>query len=192
MGAAHIADLEERPGLPRLYVGMLMFLLSETFLFGNLFWTYFYLRAKSPIWPPQGVVLELPLIAVNTVILLSSSVTMQLAINRAGRGNRKGMVNTLIVTMLLGAIFLTVKGWEWTQVDFRPWDHAYGSIFYTLTGFHGLHVLAGIGIMGALLVRTLRLRESSLAPLPVEVGGLYWHFVDLIWIFVFTSLYIIR
>lgn len=192
MSSAHIAEMEERPGLPRLYVGMLMFLLSETFLFGNLFWTYFYLRAKSPVWPPQGVVLEMPLIALNTVILLTSSVTMQLAINSAGRGNRRGLVNTLIVTMALGAIFLTIKGWEWSHVDFRPWDHAYGSIFYTLTGFHGLHVLAGIGILLALLARTLRLRGSPLAPLHLKVGGLYWHYVDLIWIFVFSSLYIIR
>lgn len=192
MNATRAEEIEDRPGIPRLYLGMIMFLLSEAFLFGNLFTTYFYLRAKSPVWPPEGVVLELPLIAVNTAILLSSSVTMQLAINYAGRSNRRGIIYSLVITMALGAVFLTIKGWEWSHVDFRPWDHAYGSIFYTLTGFHGLHVLAGIGILLALLVRTLRLRGSSLAPLHLKVGGLYWHYVDLIWIFVFASLYIIR
>ncbi|MDP2728046.1 MAG: cytochrome c oxidase subunit 3 [Dehalococcoidia bacterium] len=190
MNVARTAERQEQPGMSRIHVGMLLFLLSETFLFGNLFWTYFYLRAKSPVWPPQGVILDLPLIAVNTIILLSSSITMQLAINNARRGSLRGMARALIVTMFLGAIFLTIKGWEWTHGDFRPWDHAYGSIFYTLTGFHGLHVLVGIGMLLVIMLRTLRM--PKIAPLYIEAGGLYWHFVDLIWIFVFTSLYIIR
>ncbi len=191
MSAAHTGELEGRRGIPTLFVGMAMFLISETFLFGNLFTTYFYLRGKSPVWPPQGVELELPLILVNTIILLTSSVTMQWAINRAQAG-RKGLVTPLIVTMLLGAVFLSIKGWEWYHAGFRPWDHAYGSIFFTLTGFHGLHVLGGIGVLAALLVRTLRIRGTPMAPLPVEVGGLYWHYVDFIWIFVFGSIYIVR
>jgi len=175
-----------------VFLGMLLFLVSETFLFGALFWTYFYLRGKSPLWPPQGVELEMLLVSVNTVILLSSSGTMQWAIGSARRGSRQGLAAGLLATLLLGAAFLGIKGWEWVHAGFRPWDHAYGSIFFTLTGFHGLHVLMGLAILLALLVRALRLRPSQMAPLAVEVGGLYWHYVDLIWIFVFTSLYIIR
>ncbi|MDP2659819.1 MAG: cytochrome c oxidase subunit 3 [Dehalococcoidia bacterium] len=190
MNVAHAGGMQERSGLDRLRTGMLLFLLSETFLFGNLFLTYYYLRAKSPVWPPPGVALELPLIAVNTVVLLCSSAVMQLAVNSARRGNRGATCRALVVTLLLGALFLTIKGWEWTQAGFRPWDHAYGSIFFTLTGFHGLHVLAGMVLLAALTVRTAR--APSVAPLPIEVGGLYWHFVDFIWIFVFTTLYIIH
>lgn len=190
MSASHVAEMEERPGMARLQVGMLLFLLSETFLFGNLFFTYYYLRAKTPVWPPQGVVLELPLIAVNTVILLTSSVTMQLAVNSSQRRDRRGLVRALVATTVLGAIFLTIKGWEWMHVDFQPWSHAYGSIFFTLTGFHGLHVLAGMILLVALTIRTLRV--PTVIPLHAEVGGLYWHFVDFIWIFVFSSIYFIR
>ncbi|MDO8691350.1 MAG: cytochrome c oxidase subunit 3 [Dehalococcoidia bacterium] len=190
MNVARAGGKQERAGLDRLQTGMLLFLLSETFLFGNLFWTYYYLRAKSPVWPPPGVALELPLIAVNTVILLSSSVVMQRAVNSAQRGNRRATWRALVVTLLLGAVFLTIKGWEWNHLAFRPWDHAYGSIFFTLTGFHGLHVLAGMALLAALTIRTLR--APSVVPLSVEVGGLYWHFVDFIWIFVFTTLYIIH
>jgi len=190
VNVTHPGERLERSGVDRLQMGMLLFLLSETFLFGNLFWTYYYLRAKSPVWPPQGVELELPLIAVNTVILLSSSVVMQLAVTGARRGNRRATCRALVVTLLLGAVFLTIKGWEWTQVGFTPWDHAYGSIFFILTGFHGLHVLAGMALLAALTVRTVR--ASSVSSLPIEVGGLYWHFVDFIWIFVFITLYIIH
>src|SRR3990172_2064544 len=183
----HAAEAEERPGMSRLYLGMLIFLLSEAFLFGNLLFTYYYLRVKSPVWPPEGVVLGLPLIIVNTAILLTSSVTMQLAINSAQRQDRKGLVRSLIITMVLGTIFLTIKGYEWVHVDFRPWDHAYGSIFYTLTGFHGIHVLAGLILLGALTIR--HLRAQNVVPLHTESAGLYWHFVDLVWIFVFTTIY---
>ncbi len=190
MNTAHAGGERARSGFDRLQTGMLLFLLSETFLFGNLFWTYYYLRAKSPVWPPPGVALELPLIAANTLVLLCSSVVMQLAVNSAQRGDRRATVRGLIITLLLGAVFLTVKGWEWTQVGFTPWDHAYGSIFFTLTGFHGLHVLAGMALLAALTVRTWR--APSFTPLAVEVGGLYWHFVDFIWLFVFTTLYIIH
>lgn len=192
MSLTYATQEERRPGMAKTYLGMLLFLLSETFLFGNLFWTYFYLRAKSPVWPPQGVVLELPLILANTVILLSSSATMQWAMASARRGGRRGTTVALLATMGLGTIFLFIKGWEWAHLDFRPWDHAYGSIFYTLTGFHGLHVFAGLVLLAALLLRSWRLGGSSGSPLPVEVGGLYWHYVDFIWLFVFTSLYVIR
>ncbi len=190
MNVVHSAHTDETPGLSRLYVGMLLFLLSESFLFGNLFWTYYYLKAKTPVWPPQDVVLELPLIALNTAILLLSSVTMQMAVNSAQRENRRATVRAMILTMLLGGVFLFIKGWEWMHVDFQPWDHAYGSVFFTLTGFHGLHVLAGLILVAGLTIRTIRVPE--ILPLHIEVGGLYWHFVDLVWIFVFTSLYIIR
>lgn len=190
MSTAYVPEHIERPGISRLYLGMLMFLVSEAFLFGNLFFTYYYLRAKTPVWPPQGVELELPLIVVNTAILLTSSVIMQLAIIQAKRGNVRGVLQALPFTMLLGAVFLSIKGWEWLHGGFAPWDHAYGSIFFTMTGFHGLHVLAGIILLGALTIRTLRRQQIN--PLHVETGGLYWHFVDLVWIFVFTSIYIIR
>ncbi len=117
---------------------------------------------------------------------------MQWAIVAIRRGSRSGLMAGLIATMLLGITFLVITGWEWAIVPFRPWSHAYGSIFYTLTGFHALHVLIGILIMFVLLLRARRRRFSAERHLAVEVGGLYWHFVDLVWLIVFTSIYLIQ
>lgn len=190
--SAYAAERIERPGLANVYWGMVFFLISEIFLFGNLFWVYFYLRAKTPIWPPEGAHLAVALMSVNTILLLASSVAMQWAIYAGRRGRRGELVGALWATILLGGAFLVIKGWEWTHSTFGPWDHAYGSIYFTLTGFHALHVLVGLLILAALLIRALNHRFSSERHLAVEVGGLYWHFVDIIWIFVFSSIFLVR
>ncbi len=173
-------------------LGMILFLVSESFLFGGLFWTYYYLRAATNTWPPEGVELNLSLAITNTVILLLSSVTIWLATVAIRRNNQAGLTAGILITLLLGATFLTITGWEWVHESFRPWSHAYGSIFYTLTGFHALHVFGGALLMLFLLIRTLRKRFSSSKYLAVEVGSLYWHFVDFIWLIVFSTLFIVR
>jgi cytochrome c oxidase subunit III len=171
---------------------MILFLISEAFLFGSLFWTYYYLRANTPVWPPNGVELDTGLASVNTVVLLSSSAVIWLAGRAIGRKNEKGLASGLGVTILFGLIFLIITAWEWTHVPFRPWTNAYGSIFYTLTGFHALHVFGGVLLLSALLARTLRHRFTFQNFRPVEIGSLYWHYVDLIWLIVFSTLFIIR
>ena len=189
---AERAAAAERPWQSAVYLGMLLFLVSEAFLFGSLFWIYYYLKDNTPIWPPAGVDFGRALAVVNTAILLASSGTMYLATRAIRRGSLEGLVAELTVTFLLGALFLFNTGWEWWHLEFRPWDHAYGSIFFTMTGFHGLHVFAGLLIMLALASRALRGRFSPQRHLAVEVGGLYWHFVDLVWLGVFSTLFIIR
>lgn len=186
------AAARERPWQTTIYLGMLLFLVSEAFLFGSLFWVYYYLRDNTPDWPPAGTSLNTALASVNTAILLGSSGTMYLATAAIRRGSLPGLVAELTVTLLLGAVFLFNTGWEWVHSEFRPWDHAYGSIFFTLTGFHAAHVLGGLLIMLALLSRAVRGRFSQGRYLAVEVGGLYWHFVDLVWLGVFSSIFIIR
>lgn len=182
-----------RPWQTTLYLGMVLFLISESFLFGSLFWTYYYLKGRlEPLWPPEGVHLAIGLASINTAILLSSSVAIQWAISSIRRGSQRGLVLGLLATILLGATFLIITGWEWTHLPFRPWSHAYGSIFYTLTGFHAAHVLGGLFILLALLVRALRGRFSRERYLAVEVGGLYWHFVDAVWLGVFSTIFLIR
>ncbi|MFQ5814651.1 MAG: heme-copper oxidase subunit III [Anaerolineae bacterium] len=182
----------EKPWQTAVYLGMALFIISEAFLFGSLFWTYYYLRDNTPVWPPEGVDLNTVLVSVNTAVLLSSSLTMLWAARAIRQGSREGLVAGLVATLLLGATFLSISVWEWSHQEFRPWDHAYGSIFYTLTGFHGAHVLGGLLILLVLLIRALRRRFSAQRYLAVEVGGLYWHFVDFIWIFVFSSIFVIR
>jgi cytochrome c oxidase subunit 3 len=181
-----------RPAATNQYVGMIFFLVSEAFLFGGLFWTYYFLRAASNIWPPEGVELNLSLAITNTIILLLSSATIQLAAAAIRRNNQAGLTAGILATLLLGATFLIITGWEWVHEPFRPWSHAYGSIFYTLTGFHALHVFGGALLMLFLLIRTLRKRFSASKYLAVEVGSLYWHFVDFIWLIVFSTLFIVK
>jgi heme/copper-type cytochrome/quinol oxidase subunit 3 len=173
-------------------LGMILFLISEVFLFGSLFFPYYYLRSESPVWPPAGVKLDTVLAVINTVILFSSSAVIWLAGRAIRRGDEKKLSIGLAVTMFLGITFLGITLFEWTHETFRPWTSAYGSTFYTLTGFHALHVLGGVLLMASLLGRTLRHRFSSSRFQAIEVGSLYWHFVDFIWIIVFTTLFIVR
>jgi heme/copper-type cytochrome/quinol oxidase subunit 3 len=175
-----------------VYFGMVLFLISEAFLFGSLFWTYYYLRATTAVWPPAGVNPDLGLAGINTFLLLSSSAVIWWAGRAIRQGNQKALATGLVVTMALGLIFLGITIFEWTHESFRPWTHAYGSIFYTLTGFHALHVFAGIVLMLTLLTRSLKGRFSATNFKAVEVGSLYWHFVDFIWIIVFTTLFIVK
>lgn len=173
-------------------LGMILFIISETFLFGALFWAYYYLRANTSIWPPAGITLDTSYASVMTAILIASSGTIWLAGRAIRRGQESGLARGLIVTILLGSSFLGMTVWEWLHESFQPWTHAYGSIFFTLTGFHALHVFAGIMIMLVLLTRTIRHRFSSERFLAVEVGSLYWHFVDIVWLFVFTTIFIVK
>ena len=183
---------ETKPSQTTSYLGMIFFLISEAFLFGSLFWTYYYLKVKTPVWPPQGVKLDTVLASVNTGILVTGSMTMWLAVRSIRQGKEKRLAFCLAATMVLGATFLGITFWEWTHLNFRPWSHAYGSTFYTLTGFHAMHVLIGTLLMLFLLVRTLRHRFSSRRFVAVEVGGLYWHFVDVVWLAVFSTILIIK
>ena len=192
MEAAPAAERRERLWQTNIYLAMLLFLYSEAFLFGSLFWAYYFLKFKTPVWPPEGVELETSLMSASTAVLLLSSGTMQASIMAIRRGSQRGLVLGLVATMLLGSAFLGIKVWDWFHLPFRPWDHAYGSVFYTLTAFHGAHVLGGLLVLAALLVRALRRLFSPDRHLAVEVGGLYWHFVDLVWLGVFSTLFIIR
>jgi cytochrome c oxidase subunit 3 len=173
-----------------IHMGVVLFLVSEAFLFGSLFWTYYYLRALTPGWPPEHPAAGLA--GVNTVVLLAGSFAVWSGVRAIRRGNERGLYAGLLATAVLGAAFLGITCWEWIHEDFRPWTNAYGSIFYTLTGFHALHVFGGVMLMLALLARTARHRFSADNFAAVEVGSLYWHFVDLIWLLVFSSIFIIR
>lgn len=187
------AAIRERPLATPVGLGMVLFLVSEGFLFGALFIIYYYLRAYSlPNWPPAGVELHLLIPTVNTFVLLASSLTFFLAIRSIRQGSPSALAGWLAGTAVLGVLFVGLKLYEWTSNTFGPWNHAYGSIYYTLTGFHAVHVLAGVGIVLALLVRALRGRFSATRHLAVEVGGLYWHFVDGVWLVVYSTIFLIR
>lgn len=171
-------------------VGVVVWLASELMFFSGLFAAWFTLRAHNDPWPPEGAELDVPRTAIATVVLLASSGTMHVATSRAKSGNRRHAVLWLGITAALGALFLTNQVIEYVELDFGLDSHAYGSIFYLLTGFHGLHVLGGLFFMGAVAAA---IAGRSLAPAAstVEVCAAYWHFVDVVWIGVFSAVYLI-
>jgi len=175
-----------------MFTGIVLFLISEVFLFGSLFWTYYYLRHFTPVWPPAGVTIDRTLASINTAVLLLSSLTVWLATRAIQRGSQRGLALGLGATAALGATFLGITFWEWFHESFQPWSHAYGSIFFTLTGFHGLHVFFGVLLLLVLLVRTMRQKYTAQSHLSVEIGSIYWHFVDFIWLFVFSTIFIVK
>jgi cytochrome c oxidase subunit 3 len=182
----------ERPLASPVGLAVGLFLLSEAFLFGSLFIIYYYLRMHTHHWPPEGAEVHLVSGGINTGVLLLSSLTVSLAVGAIQRDRVQAAVAWLGATLGLGALFFGIKMFEWATNTFGPADHAYGSIYYTLTGFHALHVLVGLGIIGALLTRTLKGRFSSRRFLGMELGTLYWHFVDGVWLLVFATIYLVR
>jgi cytochrome c oxidase subunit 3 len=173
-------------------LGMYLFIISEIMLFGAFFTAYFFIRVvNNAEWPAEGTELPKLVAGVNTAILISSSFTMHWAQLGAIRENRFAMRAGLVTTLLLGATFLSVQINEYVHIGFAPHDHAQGSIFYGLTGLHGAHVFVGLTLLTFATVRAFRGHFSAKEHRGVEVPGIYWHFVDIMWIVVFTTVYII-
>jgi len=189
-GVHAVEPVEERG---RLLLAVRLFILSEIMLFGAFFTAYFVLRAEAPRWPPTPDLErpELPLVALNTLILLSSSVTMQRAVARIGRGDTAGLRRWLGVTLALGAVFLGIQGFEFSSNGFGISDGVFGSTFYALTGFHGAHVLAGLLVISAVTNRARLGLVSREHHTGVEVVSLYWHFVDVVWVTLFMTVYVL-
>ncbi len=172
-------------------LGMLLFIISELMLFGAFFTAYFFIRiVNHDVWPP-GAKLPVDVAAVNTGILLSSSLTMHWALVSAQRGNRWGMKAGMVSTILLGATFLITQINEYVHLGVAPQDNASASVFYSLTGLHGAHVLIGLIMLLTVCIRVFRGHFSPEKHHGMEVPGIYWHFVDGMWILVFTTLYIL-
>jgi cytochrome c oxidase subunit 3 len=167
-------------------------ILSEAMLFGALFAAYFVIRGESPGWPPPGRVErpELVLPGFNTLLLVSSSVTMQLAVRSARIGSRSRLLRWLGLTLLLGGIFIVIQGYEFATNGFGLDSGTFGSTFYILTGFHAGHVIAGVALIGVVANRARLGLVSAERHTAVEATSYYWHFVDLVWIFLFSTLYV--
>ena len=181
--------------IDRQTLGILLFIVSEVMLFGAFFASYFFIRvvANEGAWPPDPYELPVAVAGVNTAILISSSFTVHWALECARGGNRRGMQLGLAATWLLGATFLFIQINEYVHIGFSAREGAFGSIFYGLTGLHGAHVFVGLLLLTFANVRAWR-GHFGTAPkdhLGVEVPGIYWHFVDVMWIIVYTTVYIL-
>jgi cytochrome c oxidase subunit III len=185
------ADASTAAAPSPLGVGVVVWLASELMFFAGLFAAYFTLRSVNDVWPPEGVELETARTALATVVLVASSGTMHVAVKAAEGGERRRAVTWLGLTALLGVLFLSNQVVEYAQASFQIDDHAYGSIFYLLTGFHGLHVLGGLVFMGAVAAVIAGRSPAPVHP-AVEVCGYYWHFVDVVWLAVFATVYVLK
>ncbi|MBI4386012.1 MAG: cytochrome c oxidase subunit 3 [Elusimicrobia bacterium] len=181
-------------GIPNGKLGVWLFLASEVMLFATLFTTYIVLRMAAPSWPAGWEVLNVPLATLNTVVLITSSVTMVLAYAKACERDRAGFYRMIGLTIALGFAFLVVKAFEYGAKFHHghfPSTDIFYAVYFTMTGLHGLHVIGGIGFNVYLALWAREHWEHPLFIGRVEYGGLYWHFVDIVWIFLFPGLYLL-
>jgi len=186
-------------------VGMWTFLVTEVMFFGGLFLAYIVYRWMYPdAWVAGSHHLNVPLGALNTAVLICSSLTMALAVRSAQVGSRRGQLVNLVLTILLGTTFLVVKYFEYKEKfvhhlvpgpyfdpALAPAQQIFFALYFIMTGIHAAHMVVGIGLMSVILVMAWRDRFSPEYYGPVEVSGLYWHFVDIVWIFLFPLLYLL-
>ena len=191
-GAAHAQG-----GISNVILGMLLFITSEVMFFAGLFAAYFSTRAANKPWPPTQfahTLNPLSLILVATIILIASSFTCQFAVWAIRRGDRRGFIRNISVTFVLGIIFLVLQAYDYTQLfdeGLKLGSGPFGTTYFTLTGFHGAHVFAGVVWLSFVLTRALRGGVTQQNHMAVELVGLYWHFVDLVWIIIFTIVYLL-
>jgi cytochrome c oxidase subunit 3 len=176
---------------------MWIFIVTDALLFSGLLSGYAFLRQSIPSpWPRQSEVFSIPFIALMTFILITSSMTMGTAVTAARLGDRKKALRNLIFTIIGGLAFLGCQAYEWTELihegarlHTNPWGPPqFGQAFFVLTGFHGSHVFSGLVI---LIVTAIRSAMGKTPAQGVEMAGLYWHFVDLVWVFIFTLFYLL-
>jgi len=195
--AEHVGvEPAESPLTPESWgkLGMWIFLAADAMSFGGLLAAYGALRYGDPSWPNPAQTLGIQLTALMTFLLICSSVTMVEALAAIREGNHTGLRKFLLLTILGGAIFVSLQAYEWHHLIHRGetiTKNNFGATFFILTGFHGMHVFSGVVYLSCILMASLRGRYDAHNNNPVEIVALYWHFVDLIWILVFTFVYLL-
>ncbi len=187
--------LETSTGLDNRKLLMWLFLGSECLFFGSLIAAYLLYRDRSVSGPYPEDVFDIPFTSVSAFVLLMSSVSMVLALAAIQRGNLRGMQIWLFTTAILGTLFLSGQAFEFTEFHRQGLDldtNLFGTTFFVLTGFHGTHVAIGVLILLSLFTVSLRGRIQQKDSLNIELAGLYWHFVDIVWIVIFTLIYLIQ
>jgi cytochrome c oxidase subunit III len=176
-------------------LGMYLFIASEIMLFGSFFTVYFFVRVVNNgvngVWPPEPYVRPIYVAGINTLILVTSSFTMHWADTSIKKGNRAGLKAGLFLTWCLGLTFLLTQFIEYHRLGFNTSDTSFAATFYSLTGLHGAHVFVGLTILGVMTLRAFRGHFTPEHHHGVELGGIYWHFVDVMWIVVYVTVYLL-
>jgi len=180
-------------GISRGMAGMALFIASEIMLFGGLFAGYFYLRNQALTWPPEGIVeVDATTGGILTVILLLSGVAAHIGVLGAKSGNRTTFILGLAGGIILGTIFIAGQCYEWFHLmdeGLTAKSGVYGSTFFVMTGFHGAHVIAGLAMLWVVLIRGFWNDFTPSRHLFVDASVLYWHFVDVVWVFLYVIIY---
>jgi heme/copper-type cytochrome/quinol oxidase subunit 3 len=187
--------LKTNTGLDNRKLLMWLFLASDCLFFGSLIAAYLLYRDRSVVGPYPPELFDIPFTSVSSFVLLMSSFSMVLGLSALQRGNLRNMRVWLTCTALLGALFLGGQAFEFTQFyreGLTLRQNLFGTTFFVLTGFHGAHVSVGVLILLSIVAGSFKGRVSSDDPLPVEIAGLYWHFVDIVWIIIFTLVYLVE
>jgi cytochrome c oxidase subunit 3 len=194
--ALSLEDAPAHPSLTRpniVSVGTIVWLSSELMFFSALFAMYFTVRSISEVWPAEGVELDLKSATPFTIVLVLSSVTCQLGVFAAERGDVYGLRRWFSLTLFMGMIFVGGQSYEYfVHNSFSISSHAYGSVYYLTTGFHGLHVIGGLVAFVFVLARSTFGRFTPDDATSAIVISYYWHFVDVVWIGLFATIYLIR
>ena len=194
--AEHVPPVEEETttGINHRKLLMWVFLGSDCLFFGSLIATYMVYRGQSLVGPYPADIVDVPVTTISTFVLLMSSFGMVMAVAAARNGNQRRLIQWLVVTILLGATFIGFQVYEFNAFrveGLRYETNLFSSSFYTLTGFHGAHVTLGLVWLIAIAIIAARNPAGRPSDLDVDIAGLYWHFVDIVWIVIFTLLYLI-
>ena len=195
--AISVAKPAKRPRIthdrpPMLAIGVMIWLGSEVMFFSGLFAAFFTIRSEHTVWPPPGTHLDTIRAAIFTAVLVSSSFTMQKAVFEEEHYNRRSARLWVVATLFLGVAFVSNQATEWLFLPTRPGTNAYGSLFFIMTGLHGLHVFLGLVAMIFLLGR-MKGPAGDPGELSVfQAVSYYWHFVDVVWIGLFSCLFLLK
>ncbi len=184
-----------RDPMPAPLLGVVLFVASECVFFSALFGAYFTVRGAAAQWPPEGIEESLkawPISTIATSLLILSSVTMQFGVWAIRRGDRATMLRFLKLTLLLGGTFLGMQAYDYTTLGFSIHDTVFGTTFFTMTGFHGAHVAGGLVFIYLILARGWAGQITREDHSALEGCAIYWHFVDIVWVGLFSTLYLLK
>jgi heme/copper-type cytochrome/quinol oxidase subunit 3 len=190
----HVEEHATTTGLSHRKLLMWLFLSSDCLFFGSLIATYMVYRGQSIVGPYPNDIIDVPITTISTFVLLMSSFTMVMGVAAARNGNQKRLIQWLLCTIVLGSTFIAFQVYEFNAFrveGLRYETNLFSSTFFTLTGFHGAHVTLGIFWLICIAIIAARNPVGRPSDLDVDIAGLYWHFVDIVWIVIFTLLYLI-
>lgn len=172
-------------------MGMVLFVAGEAMFFSALFGAYLSVRTSASVWPPKSIgVPQLPIPSALTAILVTSSVVLQFGVAAIRRGRPATFERLLGLTILLGLSFLALQGFDYSQLTFGIKDGIYPSLFYVMTGLHMAHVVGGVVLLAIVMTQSVTGQISPVRHEPVEAAAIYWHFVDVVWIGLYTAFYL--